>query len=158
MSGDKPAHFAHGQEMLQVVGGPVNIWYWKNELGEAVDMSAKGFGTLKAQPTQDVKAKGLWENGKWKMVFSRMLHTDDGQDVQIEPGEWRNVAFAIWDGAVVDGLVKEKGGQKAVSSWWYIRAEPTPDNSIFGWVILGLALAAAFELVIVRKLRKGQSA
>jgi len=32
------------------------------------------------------------------------------------------------------------------------------DNSIFGWVILGLALAAGFELVVVGKLRKGQSA
>ena len=92
------------------------------------------------------------------MVFSRALTTDDAQDVQIEPGDWRSVAFAFWDGAVVDGLVKEKGSQKAVSSWWYIRAEPSADNSIYGWVIFGLALAAAFEFVIVRKLRKGQSA
>lgn len=157
MVGDKPAHFAHGQEMLQVEGGPVNIWFWKKENGKAVDMSAKGFKTLQAQPKQDVQAKGAWQNGIWKVVFSRSLKTDDTQDVQIEPGEWRSVAFAFWDGAIVDGLVKEKGGQKAVSSWWYIRAEPSRDNSIFGWVILGLALAAAFELVIVRKLRKGQS-
>jgi hypothetical protein len=67
------------------------------------------------------------------------------------------VALAFWDGKLVDGAVKEKGSQKAVSSWLYIRAEPSADNSIFGWVILGLALAVAFELVIVRKLRKGQS-
>lgn len=157
MVGDKPAHFAHGQEMLQVEGGPVNIWYWKKEHGKAIDMSAKGFETLQAQPTQDVQAKGVWQNGTWKVVFSRLLKTEDAQDVQIEPGEWRSVAFAFWDGAIVDGLVKEKGGQKAVSSWWYIRAEPSADNSIFGWVILGLALAAAFELVIVKKLRKGRS-
>jgi hypothetical protein len=91
-------------------------------------------------------------------VFSRALHTEDEQDVQIEPGKWRSVAFAFWDGAVVDGLVKEKGSQKAVSSWWSIRAEPSADNSIYGWAIFGLALAAAFELVVVRKLRKGQSA
>jgi len=84
--------------------------------------------------------------------------TDDEQDVKLEPGEWRSVAFAFWDGAVVDGLVKEKGSQKAVSSWWSIRAEPSVDSSVFGWVIFGLSLAAGFELVIVRKLRKGQSA
>jgi DMSO reductase family type II enzyme heme b subunit len=157
MVGDKMAHFAHGQEMMQVEGGPVNIWFWKNEQGQAVDMSAKGFATLQAQPTQDVQAKGIWQNGRWKIVFSRLLNTGDIQDVQIEPGEWRSVAFAIWNGAIVDGLVKEKGGQKAVSSWWYIRAEPSADNSIYGWVVLGIALAAGFELVIVRKLRKGQS-
>ncbi|MFM7841621.1 MAG: hypothetical protein ACKO9T_07085, partial [Nitrospira sp.] len=28
MVGDKKAHFAHGQQMGQVEGGPVNIWYW----------------------------------------------------------------------------------------------------------------------------------
>ena len=158
MVGDKKAHFAHGQEMLQVEGGPVNIWFWKNENGKALDMSAKGFKTLTTQEKQDVNAIGEWDGGSWKVVFSRALTTEDEHDVQLEPGEWRSIAFAVWDGAVVDGLVKEKGSQKAVSSWWSIRAEPSADNSIFGWVILGLALAAGFEFVVIGKLRKGQSA
>ncbi|TFG61800.1 MAG: hypothetical protein E4H32_06905 [Nitrospirales bacterium] len=158
MVGDKKAHFAHGQPILQVEGGHVNIWFWKKENGKALDMSAKGFKTLATQEKQDVQATGSWEGGTWKVVFSRALKTEDDKDVQIEPGEWRSVAFAFWDGAVVDGLVKEKGSQKAVTSWWSIRAEPSADNSIFGWVILGLALAAGFEFVVVRKLRKGQSA
>ena len=158
MVGDKKAHFAHGQEMLRVEGGPVNIWYWKNETGKAVDMSAKGFKTLKPQDQQDVSATGVWQDGIWKVVFSRPLQTGDEHDVQINPGQWISVAFAFWDGQLVDGAVKEKGSQKAVSSWWSIRAEPSVDNSIFGWVILGLALAAGFELVVVGKLRKGQSA
>ena len=158
MVGDKKAHFAHGQKMTQVEGGPVNIWFWKKENGQALDMSAKGFKTLTTQDKQDVKATGSWSGGSWKVVFTRALKTEDEEDVQIEPGEWRSVAFAFWDGAVVDGLVKEKGSQKAVSSWWSIRAEPSADNSIFGWVIFGLALAAGFEFVVVRNLRKGQSA
>lgn len=158
MVGDKKAHFAHGQPMLQVEGGPVNIWFWKKENGKAVDMSAKGFKTLSTQEKQDVSATGAWASGSWKVVFTRALKTEDEQDVQIEPGEWRSVAFAFWDGALVSGVPKEKGSQKAVSSWWSIRAEPSADNSIFGWVIFGLALAAGFEMVVVRKLRKGQSA
>ena len=158
MVGDKMAHFAHGQEMLQVEGGPVNIWYWKKENGKATDMSAKGFKTLRPQEKQDVSATGVWQDGTWKVVFSRPLKTADEQDVQIEPGVWTNVAFAFWDGKLVDGVVAEKGSQKAVSSWWYIRAEPSPDNSIYGYVILGLLIAAAFELVLVRKIRKGRTA
>ena len=158
MVGDKMAHFAHGQEMLQVEGGPVNIWYWKKESGQATDMSAKGFKTLRPQDQQDVSAKGVWQDGTWKVVFSRPLKTADEQDVQIEPGIWKSVAFAFWDGKLVDGVVKEKGSQKAVSSWWYIRAEPAPDNSIYGYVILGLLIAVAFELVFVRKIRRGRTA
>lgn len=156
MVGDKMAHFAHAQEMLLVEGGPVNIWYWKNSNGKAIDMWAKGFGTLRPQAQQDVKAVGAWKNGTWRVVFSRPLRTEDPEDVQIEPGTWTNVAFAVWDGKVVDGAIKEKGSQKAVTSWWYFRAEPPPDNSIYGYVILGLLLAAAFEFALIRKLRKGQ--
>ena len=158
MVGDKKAHFAHGQEMLQVEGGPVNIWYWKKENGKATDMSAKGFKTLRAQDQQDVSATGVWQGGTWKVVFSRPLQTGDEHDVQIDPGKWTSVAFAFWDGEIVDGSVKEKGSQKAVSSWWYIRAEPPPDNSVYGYVVMGLVIAVAFELVLVRKLKKGKAA
>lgn len=165
MVGDKKAHFAHGQEMLRVEGGPVNIWYWKKENGKAIDMTAQGLdleGPKALRPQeekfQNVKATGVWNDGTWRVVFSRALQTDDEQDAQIIPGKWTNVAFAFWDGQLVEGFVKEKGSQKAVSSWWYIRAEPPPDNSIFGYVILGLLIAAAFEFFLVRRIRKGQSA
>ena len=155
MVGDKKAHFAHGQEMLQVEGGPVNIWYWKKANGKATDMNAKGFKTLRSQEQQDVSATGAWQEGSWRVVFSRSLLTGDENDVQINPGEWTNVAFAFWDGQLVDGEVKEKGSQKAVSSWWYIRAEPSPDNSIYGYVVLGIVIAAGFEFFLIRKIRKG---
>ena len=155
MVGDKKAHFAHGQEMLQVEGGPVNIWYWKKANGKATDMNAKGFKTLRSQEHQDVSATGAWQEGSWRVVFSRSLLTEDENDVQINPGEWTNVAFAFWDGQLVDGEVKEKGSQKAVSSWWYIRAEPSPDNSIYGYVVLGIVIAAGYEFFLIRKIRKG---
>ncbi len=158
MVGDRKAHFAHGQEMLQVEGGPVNIWYWKNAAGKAVDMSAKGFTTLRPQTIQNVSATGAWREGVWRVVFSRRLNTDDANDVQITPGEWANVAFAFWDGQIVDGVVKERGSQKAISSWWYVRAEPTTDDSIYGYVALGIALAAGFEWLLVRKIRRGNTA
>ena len=155
MVGDKKAHFAHGQEMLQVEGGPVNIWYWKKANGKATDMNAKGFKTLRSQEQQDVSATGAWQEGSWRVVFSRPLLTGDENDVQINPGEWPNVAFAFWDGQLVDGEVKERGSQKAVSSWWYIRAEPVPDNSIYGYVVLGIVIAAGCEFFLIRKIRKG---
>jgi len=155
MVGDKMAHFAHGQEMLQVEGGAVNIWYWKKEDGKATDMSAKGFKTIRAQDDQNVSATGAWQDGTWRVVFSRPLQTGDEHDVQVTPGEWRNVAFAFWDGEIVDGAVKERGSQKAVSSWWYFRAEPPPDNSIYGYVVLGIVLAAGFQFFLVRKIRRG---
>lgn len=160
MVGDKKAHFAHGQEMLQVEGGPVNIWYWTHASGKAVDMSAKGFGTLKTQTHQDVAAKGVWQDGTWRVVFSRSLETSSKeQDVQILLGEWSNVAFAMWDGKMLEsGEPKEKGSQKAVSSWWSLRAEPPADYSVVLYGFLGLVIAALFELAFIKKLKKGRGA
>jgi DMSO reductase family type II enzyme heme b subunit len=157
MVGDTKAHFAHGQEMPQVQGGPVNIWYWKNKDGKAVDMSAKGFGSLKAQAHQDVKAKGVYQDGTWKVVFSRPLATEHAaEDTQFTPGEFASIAFALWDGKKMDtGQPKEKGSEKAVSSWWYFRAEPPPDYSPYLYALLAIALAVGFELVLVRRLKKG---
>ncbi|HEX5646340.1 MAG TPA: ethylbenzene dehydrogenase-related protein [Nitrospira sp.] len=160
MVGDKKAHFAHGQPMLQVEGGPVNIWFWKNKTDKAVDMSAKGFGTLKPQEHQDVKAKGVYANGTWKIVFSRNLSTGHAEeDVQITPGEFISIAFAVWDGRKDgSGELVEKGSQKAVSSWWYFRADAPPDYSGYMYAAIAAALALGFQFVLIRKLKKGQSA
>jgi DMSO reductase family type II enzyme heme b subunit len=160
MVGDKKAHFAHGQPMAQVEGGPVNIWFWKNKDGKGVDMNAKGFGTLKVQAHQDVKAKGAYANGTWKVVFARPLATEHpDEDTQIATGGFINIAFAVWDGKKdASGELKEKGSQKAVSSWWYFRAEAPPDYSGYYYAALAVGLALGFQFVLIRKLKKGHSA
>ncbi|HJU03780.1 MAG TPA: ethylbenzene dehydrogenase-related protein [Nitrospiraceae bacterium] len=160
MIGEKKAHFAHGQPMAQVQGGPVNIWFWKNKANKVLDMNAQGFGTLKVQERQDTKGKGVYQNGSWKVVFSRALSTDDAEhDTQIRPGDFINIAFAVWDGKKMEsGDLKEKGSQKAVSSWWYFRAEPPPDYSGYLYAALAVGIAAAFQFVVIRKLKKGPSA
>ena len=160
MVGDKKAHFAHGQPMAQVEGGPVNIWFWKNKDGKALDMNAKGFGTLKVQTHQDVKAKGTYANGTWKVVFTRPLATEHpDEDTQIATGGFINISFAVWDGKKdASGELKEKGSQKAVSSWWYFRAEAPPDYSGYYYALLAVGLALGFQFVLIRKLKKGQSA
>ena len=160
MVGDKKAHFAHGQPMAQVEGGPVNIWFWKNKDGKGVDMNAMGFGTLKVQTHQDVKAKGAYSNGTWKVVFTRPLATEHpDEDTQITTGGFINIAFAVWDGKKdASGELKEKGSQKAVSSWWYFRAEAPPDYSGYYYAALAVGLALGFQFILIRKLKKGHSA
>ena len=158
MVGDKKAHFAHGQPMLQVEGGPVNIWFWKNKTGKAIDMSAKGFGTLKPQEHQDVTAKGIYSNGTWKVVFARKLLTGHAdEDVQITAGQFMSISFAVWDGRKdAVGELVEKGSQKAVSSWWYFRADAPPDYSGYMYAAIAAALGLGFQFVLIRKLKKGQ--
>ena len=204
MIGDKKAHFAHGQPMAQVEGGPVNIWYWRNDTPGAADMNAQGFGTLKKQAQQDVQAKGVWKDektkvrfkerkliprkdakgepmkdpksgdplfdeetkvveqdatGVWRVVFTRALTTTDPNDAQFQLGTFPNIAIAVWDGKKLEsGDLKESGSQKAVTSWWYFNAEPPTNYSIYLYGLIAVVVAAGVEYVIIRKVRKGQSA
>jgi DMSO reductase family type II enzyme heme b subunit len=86
MVGDKKAHFAHAQPMLQVEGGPVNIWYWRNDTPGAADMNAMGFGTLKKQDQQDVQAKGVWKDEKTKIHYKqrKIILRKDAKGEQIK--------------------------------------------------------------------------
>ncbi len=204
MAGEKKAHFGHGQPMGQVEGGPVNIWYWRNDAPAAADMTAQGFGTLKPQAQQDVQAKAVWTdekttitfkerkqslrkdpkgelvkdpktgdpvvdeetkvveqdvNGVWRVVFIRALTTTDKEDVQIQTGTFPNIAFAVWDGKKLeDGELKESGSQKAITSWWYMNAEPPPDYSVYLYGLMAVVVAAGVQFIIIRKTKKGQSA
>jgi hypothetical protein len=45
-----------------------------------------------------------------------------------------------------------------VSSWWYFRAEPPPDYSPYLYAALAVGVAAGFQFVLIRKLKKGQTA
>lgn len=146
--GDKKSHFAHAQEMAQVEGGRVNIWYWRASRGVS-EMNAKGFGTTAAQTQQNVTGKGVWKDGVWRVAFARDLENNDPDDVQFAPGKFVQIAFAVWDEAN-----QETGSKKAVTSWWWFFAQPPPDRSIWlytGLVVLGVI---AVEVAVIRRVRR----
>jgi hypothetical protein len=86
------------------------------------NLNAIGLGTLTSQPPQyqTVKGRGLWSNGKWRVVMVRALRTYSERDTQFKVGTTIPVAFAIWDGAQGD-----RNGQKAVTVWQQLTLEPT---------------------------------
>ncbi|MCS6844448.1 MAG: ethylbenzene dehydrogenase-related protein [Caldilineales bacterium] len=78
------------------------------------DMVAGGFGTLTSQPAeaQNVQGYGVWQEGVWRVVFSRSLRSDQADDAALAPDKLHAVAFAAWDGA--NG---ERNGAKSTSQW-----------------------------------------
>jgi hypothetical protein len=84
------------------------------------DLNAAGFGTLAAQTAdqQNVTGKGVWDNGKWRVLFIRNLKTKDVSDRQLKIGETVPVSFAVWAGEHGD-----RNGQKAVSTWFNLKLE-----------------------------------
>ena len=91
-------------------------------------------------------------------LCSTLVATLD-EDTQIEMGGFINIAFAVWDGKKdVSGAVKEKGSQKAVSSWWNFRAEAPPNYTGYYYAAIAVGLALGFQFFLIRNLKKGNRA
>jgi len=89
-------------------GNPISVFTHEQPAQELV---AEGWGSLTAQTESVTKAKGVWTDGRWQVVFLRPLTTADPNDYQFS--DQGQVAFAVWQGG--DGNV---GGRKHWSNNW----------------------------------------
>ena len=72
---------------------------------------AQGFGTLTTDRFEG-KVQGLWEKGRWHVVFHRQLAATASEDIQFSPKKDMSLALAVWD-----GNERDRNGQKNVSIW-----------------------------------------
>jgi len=79
----------------------------------AEDLTAQGFGTLRAHPAPDqaITAVGEHTTGSYRVQFTRAL-TGPHTDVQLAAGQRVPVAFAVWNGSAGD-----RDGKKSVTIW-----------------------------------------
>jgi mono/diheme cytochrome c family protein len=80
----------------------------------AEDLTAQGFGTLRARPRieQKVDAKGVFANGSYRVMLRRSLKPTGKGAVALSPGSTVPVAFAVWNGSAGD-----RDGKKSVTIW-----------------------------------------
>lgn len=95
-----------------------NIVARADRTSAANNLLAGVFGTLTAAEDQMVDGMGSWDDGKWRVVFSRDLEVD-GEYTQFSEGDSTNVAFAVWDGAGA-----ERDGIKSVSQFMTLEISP----------------------------------
>lgn len=152
-TGPERPHFLLGSP-----GQPVALWHWKADLdargGNAVVKErGEGFATpvVELPPdAQDVAGKGVWAEGRWRVVMTRpLVAKDPAKDVTFEPGRLVPFAVQAWDGA--NG---EKGLMMSLSSWHFVVLEaPTPASA---WVfpLLGVGLVGLAEWWLIRRVRR----
>ncbi len=79
----------------------------------AEDLTAQGFGTLRAHPreAQKVEANGEYSTGSYRVLFTRALEGERNA-IRFAPGGTVPVAFAVWNGSAGD-----RDGKKSVTIW-----------------------------------------
>lgn len=100
-------------------GEPVALWLWRAD-GTAETLAAEGFGTLTAQTTDGIQAKGMWKDGRWRVAFRRGLAASGEYGVRIDSAKQGlvPVALAVWNGAT-----SQRDGAKRLSAWQMLRFE-----------------------------------
>lgn len=109
---------------------------------------AEGFGTIASVETerQDASGTGTWQDGVWKVVIS----VPRSQEAfTFEAGQTVPVAFAAWDGAK-----GERGGEKAISTWYFLSLEQPVSRIAYVAPILALVGAAAVQALGLKYLRR----
>lgn len=139
-------------------GKPVALWHWQADLNEAgrdpvVKELAEGFQRpvrVQADAAQDVKGRGIWKDGRWKVVMTRPLAPNqrDG-DVTFEAGRLIPIAVQAWDGA--NG---EKGLMMSLSSWHYVTLEAPAPVTAYVYPLLAVGLFGLVEWWAIRRARR----
>jgi len=114
---EKLEYATKGMDMdTMIFGGEVNPVESLNPFRDVPveELNAEGFGTLTPQPQtkQNVLGKGVWKDGKWRVVFYRALESLNKWDIKFQSKRPVLIAFAVWDGAHQD-----RNGRKVVSMW-----------------------------------------
>lgn len=84
-----------------------------------IEQMAEGFGSLTAMPEQHADGRGVWADGKWRVVITHPLAAGDSNAPLLKPGDQTLAAFAVWEGGA-----KEIGSRKAWSNWVQVTFDP----------------------------------
>jgi hypothetical protein len=134
----------------------VTSWHAGNSLGDrelqkrssVEKLGAEGFGTLTTLPAdrQDGAGKGAWKDGVWSLL----LLVPRAQDrFAFTAGMTVPIAFAAWDGAK-----SERGGEKAVSTWYFMSLERPIGVFAYASPLLAFLGAAAVQSWALMRLRR----
>lgn len=102
------------------------------------NLVAQAFGTLSTSGVQDIQGHGVWQNGRWSVVFTRDFTGAGGDLVSFAGSTPTDMAFAVWNGSQGD-----RNGQKSVSSFvtLSITDAGTPDGGTATWALVIGAIA-----------------
>ncbi len=87
------------------------------------DIVSEGPGSITAKQKQVVQGRGLWREGRWRVVLQRELAAREADDFQFVPGQKARIAFAAWDGSR-----GEKGSRKSISEWVWLELHLPPST------------------------------
>jgi len=130
--------------LLGDIDNPVNLWVFEN--GEFYEGYAEGVGTLRKQTNNNLLGSWIYENGRYRVLFKRLMNTDDEEDTTIKPMKFLPIAIFVWD-----GYNGEAGLKCSISTWYYFIPEGKTSSKIFAIPILVLLFTFTSEVILMKR-------
>ena len=141
-------YFGHGDKEMGV-----NQWYWSSgnaTAAKVIDSTGLGSGKARDAAKTDVKGKGEYKAGVWRVILKRSLATANTKDaIQFEPGKFIPIGFANWDGS--NG---EKGSKHTMTTWYWVLLEPKAGSKVYTYPAAAIIVLVAGQLWFAGGMRK----
>ncbi len=98
------------------------------------NLIAFGFGTLTGNPVVEIQGAGRWQDGRWRVVFSRAMAADQIETVSFANRDQIAVAFAVWNGSN-----QEVAARKQHSTYLTFGLAAAQGSSHGSWLYTGIA-------------------
>jgi len=133
------------------------IWYWNAGSIEPAQPASSALidasgpdAPLNFRTESDLSASGIWQQGQWKVMFSRSRADLDHGDVLFDEGQFIPISFANWDGS--NG---EIGSKHTLTTWYWLVLPPQANLiQIIGVPLLIAIIVLLAGLMLVRSQRK----
>ena len=131
---------------------PTDLWYWRNDPGDAVLVQTQGAATFQVGDTAGgLTSQGLFDNGQYRVVIKRALQTEQTDtEVQFPVGTFIPFSVTGWDGS--NG---ESGGyRRTVMAWYNLYLEPEPSKAPIYLLLVGIGFGLIVEFSALYVTRK----
>ena len=121
---------------------PVDLWFFDLARPDPLQFTGRGSGDIAANDTGDLTGVASYDQGEWSVIFKRPLRATSG--APFTQGQFLPIAFSVWD-----GLSRERGNRRGLTTWYSIYVEPQEVPSAVGPMVQTALFILAIELAVI---------
>lgn len=126
---------------------PVDLWFFDLARQAPQQFTGKGSADVAPNETGDLTGTATYDQGEWSVIFKRPLRASSG--APFTPREFLPIAFSVWD-----GLSRERGNRRGLTTWFSLYVEPEIVPSPIGPMVKTAAIILAIELAVIWWVRR----
>jgi mono/diheme cytochrome c family protein len=125
----------------------VDLWFFDLARPTPLQFTGKGSADIAANDTGDLTGVASYDQGEWSVIFKRPLRASSG--APFTPREFLPIAFSVWD-----GLSRERGNKRGLTTWFSLYVEPEVVPSPLGPMVKTAVIILAIELALIWWVRR----